>query len=352
MLFIFVGTAALLNSAPVGRSAVLTQPRAAPVTCAQPSEPLSRRAVVASAAAVLPALFAQSAVAEQTLVTRQQAYSRYVPRIERGRDYWSTAVKKAVASSDWTTLNKAIEKKGSIDRIFGPMQLWASSFSGKSISEKTIAMNAAVDELRDAVRSRALNPQHTQTTGGATHTSKLPTSTAPRPHPSPNPEQVNFLTVATVGTEKGGGFLGFGGSKKIEVSYPRPEPKPDPNPNPYPDPNPNPTPDSNPTPDPTPDPLPLTRRASGSSSPSRPTRRALRLSTSSSRSATTAWACRCVRLRLRLRAARGCRCVPRRRGTRRCGTVARSVASYLALLGRGSPPQLPHLPRPPVGSSR
>ena len=165
MLFIFVGTAALLNSAPVGRSAVLTQPRAAPVTCAQPSEPLSRRAVVASAAAVLPALFAQSAVAEQTLVTRQQAYSRYVPRIERGRDYWSTAVKKAVASSDWTTLNKAIEKKGSIDRIFGPMQLWASSFSGKSISEKTIAMNAAVDELRDAVRSRALNPQHTQTTG-------------------------------------------------------------------------------------------------------------------------------------------------------------------------------------------
>ena len=179
MLFIFVGTAALLDSAPVGRRAVLTQPRAASVTCAQPSEPLSRRAVVASAAAVLPALFAQSAVAEQTLVTRQQAYSRYVPRIERGRDYWSTAVKKAVASSDWTTLNKAIEKKGSIDRIFGPMQLWASSFSGKSISEKTIAMNAAVDELRDAV---------------------------------------NFLTVATVGTEKGGGFLGFGGAKKIEES--------------------------------------------------------------------------------------------------------------------------------------
>lgn len=162
MLFIFVGTAALLDSAPVGRRAVLTQPRAASVTCAQPSEPLSRRAVVASAAAVLPALFAQSAVAEQTLVTRQQAYSRYVPRIERGRDYWSTAVKKAVASSDWTTLNKAIEKKGSIDRIFGPMQLWASSFSGKSISEKTIAMNAAVDELRDAVRSLTWN-SHTHT---------------------------------------------------------------------------------------------------------------------------------------------------------------------------------------------
>ena len=146
-----VGAAALLDSAPVGLRSAVMQPRAASVTCMQPSAPLSRRAVVASAAAVVPALFAQSAVAEQTLVTRQQAYSRYVPRIERGRDYWSTAVKKAAASSDWTTLSKGIEKKGSIDRIFGPMQLWASSFSGKSISEKTIAMNAAVDELRDAV---------------------------------------------------------------------------------------------------------------------------------------------------------------------------------------------------------
>lgn len=181
----FVGAAALLDSAPVGRRAVVTQPRAASVTCAQPSSPLSRRAVVASAAAVLPALFAQSAVAEQTLVTRQQAYSRYVPRIERGRDYWSTAVKKAVASSDWTTLNKAIEKKGSIDRIFGPMQLWASSFSGKSISEKTIAMNAAVDELRDAVglltfehgdtirKRKGIHNAHRMQTGSAASTSAL-----------------------------------------------------------------------------------------------------------------------------------------------------------------------------------
>ena len=63
------------------------------------------------------------------------------------------AVRKAVSTSDWATLNKAIEKKGSIDRLFGPMQLWASSFSGKTISDKTVAMNAAVDELRDAVSS-------------------------------------------------------------------------------------------------------------------------------------------------------------------------------------------------------
>ena len=32
--------------------------------------------------------------AESTLITRQQAYTRYVPRIERGRDYWATGLKK------------------------------------------------------------------------------------------------------------------------------------------------------------------------------------------------------------------------------------------------------------------
>jgi hypothetical protein len=177
MLALCLTSTAFLE-APLGRHAAV-QHRASVVASAQPSQSLTRRAVVTSAAAALPAIFAQSAMAEQTLVTRQQAYSRYVPRIERGRDYWATGVKKAIGSSDWPLLVKAIEKKGSIDRIFGPMQLWASSFSGKTISEKTIAMNAAVDELRDAVK---------------------------------------FLNVAAVGTEKGGGFLGFGGSKKIDES--------------------------------------------------------------------------------------------------------------------------------------
>ena len=95
-------------------------------------------------------------MAEQTLVTRQQAYSRYVPRIERGRDYWATGVKKAIGSSDWPLLVKAIDKKGSIDRIFGPMGLFASSFSSKTISDKTLAMNTAVDELREAADSLAI----------------------------------------------------------------------------------------------------------------------------------------------------------------------------------------------------
>ena len=41
---------------------------------------------------------------------------------------------------------------------------------------------------------------------------------AAAPNPSPNPEQVKFLSIASIGTEKGGGFLGFGGSKKIDES--------------------------------------------------------------------------------------------------------------------------------------
>jgi hypothetical protein len=88
--------------------------------------------------------------AESTLVTRQAAYTRYVPRVERGRDYWSTGLKKAITAGDWASIKAALEKKGSIDRIFGPMELWASSWSGKTISDKTLEMNKAIDELRTA----------------------------------------------------------------------------------------------------------------------------------------------------------------------------------------------------------
>ena len=31
------------------------------------------------------------------------------------------------------------------------MELWSSSFSGKTITAKTLAMNEAIDDLRDAV---------------------------------------------------------------------------------------------------------------------------------------------------------------------------------------------------------
>jgi len=171
-------TCAAFKTVPPSARYAGAAPRAAVTACAEPSTAgLSRRTLVAAAA--FPTFLAQRAVAEQTLVTRQQAYTRYVPRIERGRDYWANGVRKAVAASDWPTLVSAIEKKGSVDRIFGPMQLWASSFSGKTISEKTLAMNGAVDELKEAVR---------------------------------------FLNIAAIGTEKGGGFFGFGGQKKIDES--------------------------------------------------------------------------------------------------------------------------------------
>lgn len=177
MLAVFSLTSAFLEpTAPVVRRAA---GRAPVVVASAEGSTLSRRALVTTAAAAVPALIVQQASAEQTLVTRQQAYTRYVPRVERGRDYWSTAVKKQIQNQDWKTLQAAIEKKGSIDRIFGPMQLWASSFSGKTISEKTLAMNNAIDELKSAV---------------------------------------NTLEIAARGTEGGGGFLGFGGPKKIEES--------------------------------------------------------------------------------------------------------------------------------------
>merc|ERR1712032_6686 len=142
---------------------------------------MTRRESLAVSLSILTAALPLTPVhAESTLVTRQQAYTRYVPRIERGRDYWSTGLRSAISKGDWATIKAALEKKGSVDRIFGPMGLWASSWSGKTISDKTLEMNAAIDELREAAAS---------------------------------------LQVAANGEEGGGGgFFGFlGGNKKIDA---------------------------------------------------------------------------------------------------------------------------------------
>jgi len=110
-------------------------------------------AAASLAAPVLPAL------AESTLVTRQQAYTRYVPRIERGRDYWAGKLRKSITNSDWETLKKELEppgkkdKGGALVKITPAMRLWASSFSGKTLSDKTLAMQAAVDEIDECIKS-------------------------------------------------------------------------------------------------------------------------------------------------------------------------------------------------------
>jgi hypothetical protein len=135
-------------------------------------------AAVATAAALAPAL---PAMAESTLTTRQQAYTRYVPRIERGRDYWSGGLKKSIANQDWDAIARELEpvgkkgKGGAIPKVVGPMRLWASSFSSKTISDKTLAMNLALDELE---------------------------------------ESINSLSIAATGKEKDSGFLSFLGGKK------------------------------------------------------------------------------------------------------------------------------------------
>jgi len=118
---------------------------------------LDRRALLSAAvtAALVPAA---PALAESTLVTRQQAYTRYVPRIERGRDFWAGGLRKYIANSDWAAISREFEpvgksKGGAISKIFGPMKLWASSWSGKTVSEKTVAMNLAIEELEDAAKN-------------------------------------------------------------------------------------------------------------------------------------------------------------------------------------------------------
>ena len=107
-----------------------------------PADQLSRRALLSAAAATTLAAMPAAAPAESTLVTRQQSYTRYVPRIERGRDLWANKLRKDIASADWKAIAKELEplgKKdagGAIMKVFGPMNLWASSFSSKVISDK------------------------------------------------------------------------------------------------------------------------------------------------------------------------------------------------------------------------
>ena len=152
---------------------------------ASPAEPtLGRRALLTTAGAAVFSTTPLAALAESTLVTRQQAYTRYVPRIERARDYWATKLRKDVATQNWAAIVKELEpvgkkdKGGAIKKAFGPMGLWSSSFSSKVISDKTLAMNAALDEFAEAVAT---------------------------------------LEIAANGQEKDSGIFSFlGGSKKID----------------------------------------------------------------------------------------------------------------------------------------
>mmetsp|Transcript_12230 Transcript_12230/g.40563 ORF Transcript_12230/g.40563 Transcript_12230/m.40563 type:complete len:220 (+) Transcript_12230:37-696(+) len=164
---------------PVGASRLAVGPVRVgqPACLASDDFSLSRREVVAAAAGLSALLPAAQARAESTLVTRQQAYTRYVPRVERGRDYWAGGLRKQVSSGDWAAIQAALEKKGPIDRLFGPLELWSSSFSSKTISPKTLAMNDAIDELREACRD---------------------------------------LRSAASGKEGSGGFFGFGGPKAMD----------------------------------------------------------------------------------------------------------------------------------------
>lgn len=165
-----------------------------PVVACSPSPLIATDASFVSRRALLSAAFGAAALgaavpaahAESTLVTRQQAYTRYVPRIERGRDYWANGLKKSIAAGDWTSIVKELRpasKKdpgGAIPKFFGPMSLWSSSFSSKVISDKTIAMNAAIEELQEATAS---------------------------------------LEVAAIGKQKDTGFFGvFGAQKSLDES--------------------------------------------------------------------------------------------------------------------------------------
>jgi len=180
---LLTGAAALIEP-PVALRAMSAERAcsALPHVSVLPDAALGRRALL-SAAVTGMLLPAAPALAESTLITRQQAYTRYVPRIERGRDFWAGGLRKFVANAEWASITREFEpvgknKGGAIAKIFGPMRLWASSWSGKTVTDKTLAMNQAIDELEDAAKN---------------------------------------LEVAALGKEKASGFAAiFGGTKTMD----------------------------------------------------------------------------------------------------------------------------------------
>ena len=149
MALFVVSTALALVEPPL-----LSRVQSASAVCSPAVPAVGRRAVLTGAAAAVLTGLPAASHAESTLVTRQQAYTRYVPRIERARDFWATKLRKDIAAGNWPAIEKELEplgkkdKGGAIIKAFGPMNLWAGSFSSKTISEKTVAMDAAVDELQ------------------------------------------------------------------------------------------------------------------------------------------------------------------------------------------------------------
>jgi hypothetical protein len=83
-----------------------------------------------------------------------------VPRVERARDFWSGRLRTDINNSNWESIQRELDpgkskkdKGGALTKMTPPMRLWASSFSGKTLSDKTLAMQAAVDELSEAISS-------------------------------------------------------------------------------------------------------------------------------------------------------------------------------------------------------
>jgi len=120
---------------------------------------------LAAATPVLPAF------ADSTSATRARAADRYVPRIERGRDFWGGGVKNYIKQGNWQALQAELaplKKKsgGRIMEIVPPLRLYASSFSGNSPTPKTEAMDQAADEFEAAIKNLKIAVKGEEETAG------------------------------------------------------------------------------------------------------------------------------------------------------------------------------------------
>jgi hypothetical protein len=138
------------------------------------------KATTAASAAAASLLFATGVAQPEAAQARgratlEQAYRKFTPRIVAGGDFYSTDMKKLVATSDWEGIKNALQEppgrskedlvksdsgvaararqagQFSDARVLVAADLFAAAFSESSISPKTRKMQAAVVKMRAVV---------------------------------------------------------------------------------------------------------------------------------------------------------------------------------------------------------
>lgn len=140
----------------------------------------SRRRVMSGAcytavAAAMPSFPALAGPSTDLKTDRVVAMNKYQPRIKAGLEFWTGGLRQAISAGDWVTVGKSLtdeldptdkkgrrRKQGAVLAMYGPMELWASSFSRaaqrspvtQEMNDALVAFKAATAVLEEATAEK------------------------------------------------------------------------------------------------------------------------------------------------------------------------------------------------------